>query len=211
MMRRRIAVFLSLLLLHLTGVAVAEEVMMAEATPQRDTAQLPAGEQQSNLRRRREQQQQQDGAVSRLDNNNNENPRSSSISERRQLPFQTIPNTECSQEEGKVALDILFKTDRNPHETTLYLMDPNVGWRDILWTGLNIGLQELTHGRCLWRDRCYLLVILDTGEDGLCCSNGLGGYLVHYDHDRVASGDASDFREVIIPLGPTEDCEAYIP
>eukprot|EP00542_Grammatophora_oceanica_P001325 CAMPEP_0194068220 /NCGR_PEP_ID=MMETSP0009_2-20130614/86974_1 /TAXON_ID=210454 /ORGANISM="Grammatophora oceanica, Strain CCMP 410" /LENGTH=97 /DNA_ID=CAMNT_0038721297 /DNA_START=596 /DNA_END=889 /DNA_ORIENTATION=+ len=83
-----------------------------------------------------------------------------------------------------------------------------LGFRHSIWIGEELqALEELTIGMCLDASLCYRLVVEDAGGDGLCCTNGLGGYQVQYNSSTVATSRADDFEEAVIVLGEEEHCE----
>jgi len=133
----------------------------------------------------------------------------------------TSSNETC--DDGYLPVRVELTTDRHPDETRWHVEEkhndtsqptqlvsggPYTSYTDAHQTFLS---EEV----CVKNTSCLSFVIIDTGEDGLCCKSGRGGYSVWYDDSVVAYGEAWKGFSHDVPFGScdpsTTDSSSFVP
>ena len=102
----------------------------------------------------------------------------------------------CPDNESRLTVDIT--TDNYPYETTWTLVN-NCDGSEVLSGGYYTSagtLSAQTTPQCLPDDAEYVFTINDSYGDGICCSVGLGEYVVKQDEVQVLSGGDFGSSEV---------------
>ena len=106
-----------------------------------------------------------------------------------QLPLNNAHDGD--EEEDAVCSDDFFlaiQTDDNPNETTWNINDDDSGKEVLAGGPYLLPLSMYTHRACL-PDGKYTFNMADAGDDGLCCTNGRGFYLLSKDGKTIMNSD----------------------
>ncbi|MDD3738885.1 MAG: T9SS type A sorting domain-containing protein [Lentimicrobiaceae bacterium] len=101
--------------------------------------------------------------------------------------FEKAPNATGTE------IKITLRTDSKPEETSWTITDNN---GNIVATGENYTIPNKTYVEnvTLEANKCYSLMVYDTGNNGLCCDNGTG-YLIVANASGGTIGNASKFGD----------------
>lgn len=92
-------------------------------------------------------------------------------------------DTECADD-----FFLVIKTDGNPEEVTWNIVDNDSG--DIVMEGGPYELSQAVYTkRACMVDGNYTFNIRDEGEDGVCCDNGYGLYMLYNEGELIANSD----------------------
>jgi len=123
-----------------------------------------------------------------------------------QACYQDIPPIDCNDTEDTFKL--LLTTDDYGENTSWALLKKS-GNRFSLYDGPNGAAAgndyddntSFTEERCLPKDECYKFLIHDSSGDGLCCSNGYGGYNVYLNDILIRISSFTDERLELTDIG----------
>ena len=101
------------------------------------------------------------------------------------MTFSFLPFSPCQPDEFHFSLDLT--TDENGSEVSWALIETYTDSIALAGNGNNNNDQTNVN-RCL-PAICYTFVITDTGNDGLCCDFGVGGFVVRMNGLKVAIGN----------------------
>ena len=97
-------------------------------------------------------------------------------------PSETmLPSTECIN--GRLEI----KTDEYPDETNWKINDSS---GNHMYSGGAYTNKKTLYVEefCMSPNKCYMLIMSDSAEDGICCSHGNGFYKLYYDNEVVKEG-----------------------
>ncbi|KAL7548152.1 hypothetical protein ACHAWF_011443 [Thalassiosira exigua] len=124
-----------------------------------------------------------------------------------EMTFSFLPSSPCRTDE--IYFDLTLVTDGKGHEASWTLSELHSG--DVALSGGGYGSYAQTSVSECVPARCYAFEIRDSGNDGLCCDFGVGGFGVRLNGLKVASGNTygsrfqADLRCMIPPTAaPTE-------
>jgi len=101
------------------------------------------------------------------------------------MSFSFLPSSPCQP--GEIHFSLALVTDEKGNEVSWALLETYTG--SIALSGNGYTNNEQTNvGTCL-PTICYTFVINDTGNDGLCCAFGDGGFVVRINGVKVAIGN----------------------
>jgi len=110
----------------------------------------------------------------------------------------------CISDNSKTRLRIYINGDKYPDETTWSLTNLN---NDTLAKGKSFGDTV-----CVLKNACIKFTILDKYNDGLCCSQGIGGYAIYADTGLLFKGSNFGAKaEHLYGCPPGYGCESAIP
>eukprot|EP00985_Skeletonema_marinoi_P012589 scaffold6092_cov105-Skeletonema_marinoi.AAC.6 len=118
-----------------------------------------------------------------------------------QMTFSILPLSPCQPDQVHVELTLL--TDGKGNEVTWTLSETHT--TEVVLSGeLHNSYSQYKVEECL-PAKCYTFTINDSGNDGLCCQFGVGGYSVRLNGQKLASGnefgseDEKDLQCIAVP------------
>jgi len=109
----------------------------------------------------------------------------------------SILNTGCSFEQDCINTTLSITLDQYPEETTWRIEDLNA---NVIAGGNNYDLPgtpaTVSHDVCL-AEGCYNLIMLDSGNDGLCCAFGSGSFQLS-DASGITLAEGSEFTNELV-------------
>jgi len=109
---------------------------------------------------------------------------------------------ECSPKQS--LLKSVIKTDMHGSETKIVLRRKRNkrGWKKLKAFQNNFGNEvTTTQEKCLKKNKCYKIAIIDEGEDGICCAFGEGKYTFEWNGQTIKDSTFKDGRNEIITFG----------
>jgi hypothetical protein len=101
------------------------------------------------------------------------------------MSFSFLPSSPCQL--GEIHFSLALVTDGKGNEVSWALIETYTGSIALSGNGYNNN-EQTNVGTCL-PTICYTFVVNDTGNDGLCCAFGDGGFVVRINGVKVAIGN----------------------
>ena len=101
------------------------------------------------------------------------------------MTFSFLPSSPCQPDE--IHFSLALATDGNGDEVSWSLKESYTGAIVLSGNGYNNN-ERSSVDTCL-PAQCFTFFINDTGNDGLCCSFGTGGFVVRMNGLKVATGN----------------------
>jgi len=118
-----------------------------------------------------------------------------------EMTFSILPSSPCQPDEVHFELTLL--TDGKGNEVSWTLTE-TYGNELALSGDLHNSYSQYEVDECL-PAKCYTFTIIDSGNDGVCCDHGFGGYSVRLNGQKLASGnefssqDETDLECIAVP------------
>lgn len=106
----------------------------------------------------------------------------------------TTVNTVIDENSVNVEMHLVF--DDYSEEVSYEIFDISA-FSTIYEGDFGMNEEEFRLNMCLSAEKCYLLILRDSYNDGFCCSFGLGTYTLSYDGGETILSDQADFGSFI--------------